>query len=138
MLRRNKNEYKNFQYKIKSIYMTTNYRINRDLGQKDGLDVRQDTSLGNCDTGQEFVELFIVTDGKLKMTGNVPVRILNWSSRNGLLGAGVPGDGLLLWVGTLTLVPSNGLFAFLLIRKYILFFTELVKYKPKLPSAEVK
>ena len=40
------------------------------LGQQDSLDVGQDTSLGNGNTSQEFVQLFIVTDGKLKMTGN--------------------------------------------------------------------
>ena len=48
------------------------------LWQQDGLDVGQDTSLGNGDTGQEFVQLFIVTNGKLKMTGN-DARLLVWA-----------------------------------------------------------
>ena len=42
------------------------------LGQEDGLDVGQDTALSDGDTGQELVQLFIVTDGQLKMTGNDP------------------------------------------------------------------
>ena len=48
------------------------------LWQQDGLDVGQDTSLGSGDTGQEFVKLFIVTNGKLKMTGN-DARLLVWA-----------------------------------------------------------
>ena len=40
------------------------------LVQQNDLDVGQDTSFGNGDTSQEFVQLFIVADGKLKMTGN--------------------------------------------------------------------
>jgi len=40
------------------------------LGQKDGLDVGQDTSLSDGDTGEEFVQLFVVTDGQLKVTGD--------------------------------------------------------------------
>ena len=42
------------------------------LGQEHSLDVGQDTSLGNGDTRQELVQLLIVADGKLKMTGNDP------------------------------------------------------------------
>jgi len=42
------------------------------LGQKDGLDVGQDTSLGNGDSGEKFVQLLVVTDGQLEMTGDDP------------------------------------------------------------------
>ena len=38
------------------------------LGEEDGLDVGQDTSLGDGDTGQELVQLLVVTDGELKMS----------------------------------------------------------------------
>jgi hypothetical protein len=38
------------------------------LGQEDGLDVWQDTSLRDGDAGQEFVQLFVVSDGQLEMT----------------------------------------------------------------------
>lgn len=40
------------------------------LGQKDGLDVWQDTSLGDGDTGQEFVQLLVVADGQLEVAGD--------------------------------------------------------------------
>lgn len=40
------------------------------LGEKDSLDVWQDTSLGNGDTGQEFVQFLVVPDGQLEMTGD--------------------------------------------------------------------
>ena len=40
------------------------------LGEEDGLDVRQDTSLGDGDTGQKFVQLLVVSDGELKVTGD--------------------------------------------------------------------
>ena len=42
------------------------------LGQEDGLDVGEDTSLGNGDSGQELVQLFVVTDGQLQVTGDDP------------------------------------------------------------------
>ena len=42
------------------------------LGQKHGLDVRQDSSLGNGDAGEQLVELLVVADGQLEMTGNDP------------------------------------------------------------------
>ena len=41
------------------------------LGQQDDLNVGQDTFFGNVDTGQEFVQLFIVTNGKLKVTWDI-------------------------------------------------------------------
>ena len=40
------------------------------LGQKNGLDVGQDTSLCNGDTGQKLVQFLVVADGKLEMTGD--------------------------------------------------------------------
>ena len=42
------------------------------LGQEDCLDVGQYTSLGNGYSGQELVQLLVVADGKLKMTGDDP------------------------------------------------------------------
>ena len=61
------------------------------LGQEDGLDVGQDTSLGDGDTGQEFVQLLVVPDGELKMswddpgllvvTGGVACQLENLSSQ---------------------------------------------------------
>ena len=42
------------------------------LGQEDSLDVGQDTTLGNGDTREELVQLFVVADGKLQVTGDDP------------------------------------------------------------------
>ena len=42
------------------------------LGQKDRLDVRQDTTLGDGDTGEKLVELLIVPHSELKVTGDDP------------------------------------------------------------------
>ena len=42
------------------------------LGQKYSLDVRKNTSLCDCDTGQKFVQLLVITDSQLKVTGNDP------------------------------------------------------------------
>ena len=42
------------------------------LGQKDGLDVGQDTSLGDGDTGEQLVQLLVVPDGELEVTGDNP------------------------------------------------------------------
>jgi len=38
------------------------------LGEKDGLDVREDTTLGNGDATEELVQLFVVSDGELEMS----------------------------------------------------------------------
>ena len=38
------------------------------LGQENGLDVWQDTTLGNGDTAEEFVQLFVIADGQLQVT----------------------------------------------------------------------
>ena len=50
------------------------------LGEEDGLDVGQDTSLGDGHTGQEFVQLLVIPDGKLKMTRNDPSLLVVTSS----------------------------------------------------------
>jgi hypothetical protein len=42
------------------------------LGEKDSLDVGEDTSLGNGDSSQQFVQFFVVTDGQLQVTGDDP------------------------------------------------------------------
>ena len=42
------------------------------LGEEDSLDVGEDTTLGNGDTGEEFVQLFVIADGELEMTGDDP------------------------------------------------------------------
>jgi hypothetical protein len=42
------------------------------LGEKDGLDVGEDTSLSNGDSGQEFIQLFVITDSQLQVTGDDP------------------------------------------------------------------
>jgi hypothetical protein len=42
------------------------------LGQKHSLDVGEDTALGNGDSGEQFVELLVVTDGQLEVTGDDP------------------------------------------------------------------
>ena len=42
------------------------------LGEEYCLDVGEYTTLGNGDTGEEFVQLFVITDGELKMTGDDP------------------------------------------------------------------
>ena len=39
------------------------------LGQKDGLDVGQNTSLGDGDSAQELVQLLVVADGQLQVAG---------------------------------------------------------------------
>lgn len=40
------------------------------LGQEHGLDVGQNSSLGDGDAGQELVQLFVVADGQLQVTGD--------------------------------------------------------------------
>ncbi len=42
------------------------------LGQKDGLDVRENTSLGDGHSCEKLVQLLVVPDGELKMTGVDP------------------------------------------------------------------
>ena len=50
------------------------------LGEEDSLDVGQDTTLGNCHSRQEFVQLFVITDGKLQVTGDDPGLLVITSS----------------------------------------------------------
>jgi len=50
------------------------------LGQKNGLDVREHTSLRDGDTGQKFVQLFVVADGQLKVTRDDPALLVVTSS----------------------------------------------------------
>merc|ERR1712193_507713 len=40
------------------------------LGEKDSLDVGENTSLSNGDSSQELVQFFVVTDGQLQVTGD--------------------------------------------------------------------
>ena len=42
------------------------------LGQEHSLDVWQHTSLGNGDPRQKLVQLLVIADGQLKVTGNDP------------------------------------------------------------------
>ena len=42
------------------------------LGQKHGLDVGEDTALGNGDSSKQLVQLLIVADGQLQVTGDDP------------------------------------------------------------------
>ena len=40
------------------------------LGEEYSLDVGEDTTLGNGNTGEEFVQFLVVADGKLEVTGD--------------------------------------------------------------------
>ena len=42
------------------------------LGEEDGLYVGQNTSLGDGDTGEQLVQLLVVPDGELEVTGDDP------------------------------------------------------------------
>ena len=42
------------------------------LGEEHCLDVGQDTTLGNGDTREELVQLFVIADGQLQMTWDDP------------------------------------------------------------------
>ena len=42
------------------------------LGQEHGLDVGQNSTLGDGDAGQEFVQLLVIADGELQVTGDDP------------------------------------------------------------------
>ena len=59
----------------------TDYLINRSDGfslrlllcllwQKNSLDVRQDTTLGNGDAGEEFIQFLVITNGELQVPGD--------------------------------------------------------------------
>jgi hypothetical protein len=55
------------------------------LGQKNSLDVGQDTALSDGDTRQQFVQLFVVTDGQLQVTRDDPGLLVVASSVTGQL-----------------------------------------------------
>ena len=55
------------------------------LGEKDGLDVGEDTTLSNGDSREELVQLLIITDGKLKMSGDDPGLLVVTSGITGQL-----------------------------------------------------
>ena len=40
------------------------------LGEEDGLDVGEDTALGDGHTSKQLVQLLVVTDGQLEVTGD--------------------------------------------------------------------
>ena len=40
------------------------------LGEEDSLDVGEDSTLGNGDSGQKFVQLLVVADGQLQVAGD--------------------------------------------------------------------
>ena len=42
------------------------------LGKKDGLDVGEDSTLGDGDSGQELVQLLVIPAGKLEVIGDNP------------------------------------------------------------------
>jgi hypothetical protein len=46
------------------------------LGQQDGLDVGQNTTLGDGHTRQKFVQFLVITDGQLQVTGDDPALLV--------------------------------------------------------------
>jgi hypothetical protein len=42
------------------------------LGEKDSLDVGEDTTLSDGHSGEKLVQLFVITDGQLQVTGDDP------------------------------------------------------------------
>lgn len=55
------------------------------LGQENSLNVGQDTTLCDGDTGQELVQLFVVTDGQLQVTRDDPGLLVVTSGVSGQL-----------------------------------------------------
>ena len=55
------------------------------LGQKNSLDVGEDSTLGDGDSSEELVQLFVVTDGQLKVTGDDPGLLVVTGSVTGQL-----------------------------------------------------
>ena len=55
------------------------------LGQKNSLDVGQDTSLGNGHSGEKFVQFLVITDGQLQMPGDDPGLLVVTGSVTGKL-----------------------------------------------------
>ena len=42
------------------------------LGEEDSLDVGEDSTLGNGNSSEQLVQLLVITDGELKVTGDDP------------------------------------------------------------------
>ena len=42
------------------------------FGEEDSLDVGEDSTLGNGNSSEQFVQLLVITDDKLKVTGDDP------------------------------------------------------------------
>ena len=42
------------------------------FGEEDSLDVGEDSTLGNGNSSEQFVQLLVITDGELKVTGDDP------------------------------------------------------------------
>ena len=55
------------------------------LGEKDSLDVGEDSTLGDGDSGQELVQLLVIPDGKLEVTGDDPGLLVVTGSITGQL-----------------------------------------------------
>ena len=55
------------------------------LGQEDSLDVREDSTLSDGDSGQELVQLLVIPDGKLEVTGDDPGLLVVTGSVTGQL-----------------------------------------------------
>merc|ERR1711944_199558 len=55
------------------------------LGEKYSRDVGEDTSLSDGDSSQELVQLFVITDGQLQMTGDDPGLLVVTSGVTGQL-----------------------------------------------------
>ena len=55
------------------------------LGQEDSLDVGEDSTLGDGDSGQELVQLLVIPDGKLEVTGDDPGLLVVTGSVTGQL-----------------------------------------------------
>ena len=72
------------------------------LGEKDGLNVGQNTTLGNGDTTEEFVQFLVVANGQLEVSGNDSALLVVPSSVTGQLedlGAQVLQNGCLVDCG---------------------------------------
>ena len=55
------------------------------LGEEDSLDVGEDTTLSDGDSGEKFVQLLVITDGELKMSRDDPGLLVVTSGISGQL-----------------------------------------------------
>ena len=55
------------------------------LGEEDSLDVGEDSTLGDGDSGQELVQLLVIPDGELEVTGDDPSLLVVTGSITGQL-----------------------------------------------------